>query len=96
MNWPTPALSESFHTLGASDPDDLAVLLCAALNIAGVENYILCRIEGRMVVAIEVRRGKRDEGFGGGLVASLPVAPIELGAGNVEILERAIETAGKL
>lgn len=96
-----PSLREGFFpSFAASDPDDLAVLLCAALNAAGVEHHVVVKLEGKVISAIEVRRGKREGNFGGvgSLIASLPVGPVGLGLEEAHglLLAEAIEAAGKL
>lgn len=88
-----------FGDFAASDPDDLAVLLCAALNAAGVEFHVVVKLEGKIVSAIEIRRGRREGSFGGvgGLIASLPVGPVGLGLEESHglLLAEAIEAAGR-
>lgn len=85
-----------FGGFAASDPDDLAVLICAALNAARVEFHVAVKLEGKKMVAIEVRRGRRGEG--GVLVASLPCGPVGLGVEESHglLLAQAIEAAGRL
>lgn len=93
-----PSLREGLlPTFAASDPDDLAVLLCAALNAAGVEHHVVVKLEGKLVTAIEVRKGKREGNFGGvgSLIASLPVGTVGLGSHGL-LLAEAIESAASL
>jgi hypothetical protein len=93
LGWGSTPL-ESFCGFGASDPDDLAVLLSAALNAAGVEHHVVLVVEGKFVKAIELRKGKRGEN--GPYIARVACGPADIGAANEMLLERAIEEAGKL
>lgn len=84
-------VEEMWPAFGASDPDDLAVILSAALNGAGVEHRVLIKVG--VEAAIELRRGKDGRGM---LLASLPLGNVEIGEANAMLLGQAIEEAGRL
>jgi len=60
--------SETIGVWGSADPDDLAVITCAALRAAGVACSIRFKMSGELAVAIELFRGS-DRSV---LVASFP------------------------
>jgi len=78
--------SETIGVWGSADPDDLAVITCAALRAAGVACSIRFKMSGELAVAIELFRGS-DRSV---LVASFPIQPIEAGVG-LTTLECALE-----
>jgi hypothetical protein len=83
---------------GASDPDDLAVILSAALRGAGVEHRVLIRkqmgdLGERGNLAIELRGGADGRGA---LIASLPLGNADIEEANAMLLAGAIEEAGRL
>ena len=72
---------EALTGLGSRDPDDLAVVVCAALRVAGVDAKVrFKRSASGAVVAIEVVEGHT-------LVASIPTFPVHL----PEVLAEGIE-----
>jgi len=73
-----------FSDFGASDPDDLAVLLSAALHAAGVEHHVVVVFEGKFVKAIELRKGKREEWRDGEgvYIARVACGPADIGEAN--------------
>lgn len=82
-----PMLGETLRGWGSSDPDDLAVVLCAALHAAGAPASVVFRTnEDGAVAAIEVRSGER-------IVGSFPCAPMSIGKRKADVLAKAIEAA---
>lgn len=82
-----PMLGETLRGWGSADPDDLAVVLCAALRAAGAPSSVVFRTnEDGAVAAIEVRSGGR-------IVGTFPCAPMRVGKREADELAKAIKAA---
>jgi hypothetical protein len=81
---------EEHLNAGSTDPDDMAIVLCAAIFRAGIEPRVLFRVKNDHAIAIEVHAPF------GNLVAILPMQPIALGDVADGTLALAIVAAGKL
>jgi hypothetical protein len=84
---PAPADPEILTGWGGSDPDDLAVCLCAALHAAGKPAHVEFRCEEGKAVAIQVFSDDR-------LMGEFPCQPIA--TAHMDALAGGIERAGRL